>query len=94
VNVVKPANAKPGSKYPVLVVGDFNLPNFYGIQATHFQWIYGGGFEIGGPSMCASILLGLPTFSDNGFCRYDGGKVVERSIELKQPIIYVSINYR
>ncbi|KAI9430679.1 Alpha/Beta hydrolase protein [Lactarius indigo] len=39
-------------------------------------WIYGGGFEIGGPST------------------YDGGKVVERSIELKQPVIYVSINYR
>ncbi|KAI9443553.1 carotenoid ester lipase precursor [Lactarius indigo] len=33
-------------------------------------WIYGGGFEIGGPST------------------YDGGKVVERSIELKQPVIY------
>ncbi|KAH9172349.1 carotenoid ester lipase precursor [Lactarius sanguifluus] len=32
VNVIKPAGATPGSKYPVLV------------------WIYGGGFEIGGPS--------------------------------------------
>ncbi|KAI9437416.1 Alpha/Beta hydrolase protein [Lactarius psammicola] len=58
VNVVKPADATSGSKYPVLV------------------WIYGGGFEIGGPST------------------YDGGKVVARSIELKQPVIYVSIGYR
>ncbi|KAI9437418.1 carotenoid ester lipase precursor [Lactarius psammicola] len=58
VNVVKPAGAAPGSKYPVLV------------------WIYGGGFEIGGPST------------------YNGGKVVERSLELNQPVIYVSINYR
>ncbi|KAH9057403.1 carotenoid ester lipase precursor [Lactarius vividus] len=58
VNVVKPADAKPDSNYPVLV------------------WIYGGGFEVGSPTT------------------YDGGKVVERSIELKQPVIYVSINYR
>ncbi|KAI9443552.1 carotenoid ester lipase precursor [Lactarius indigo] len=58
VNVIKPADATPGSKYPVLV------------------WIYGGGFEIGGPSS------------------YDGGKIVARSIDLKQPVIYVSIGYR
>ncbi|KAH9051980.1 carotenoid ester lipase precursor [Lactarius vividus] len=56
---VKPADADPDAKYPVLV------------------WIYGGGFEM-------VVLLRA----------YDGGKVVERSIELKQPVIYVSINYR
>ncbi|KAH9051979.1 carotenoid ester lipase precursor [Lactarius vividus] len=55
VNVINPAGATPGSKYPVLV------------------WIYGGGFEIGGPST------------------YDGRKVVARSIDLEQPVIYVSI---
>ncbi|KAH9066827.1 carotenoid ester lipase precursor [Lactarius vividus] len=39
-------------------------------------WIFGGGFEIGGPST------------------YDGGSFVARSIDLGQPVIYVSVNYR
>ncbi|KAN0139659.1 Alpha/Beta hydrolase fold [Lactarius tabidus] len=39
-------------------------------------WIFGGGFEIGGPST------------------YDGGNIVARSIDLGQPIIFVSVNYR
>ncbi|KAI0292408.1 carotenoid ester lipase precursor [Russula brevipes] len=39
-------------------------------------WIFGGGFELGGPSV------------------YDGGKVVSRAIDLKQPVIFVSMNYR
>jgi acetylcholinesterase len=40
------------------------------------QWIFGGGFELGSPSM------------------YDGGLIVERSLDIGQPVIYVSINYR
>ncbi|KAH9057408.1 Alpha/Beta hydrolase protein [Lactarius vividus] len=76
VNVINPAGATPGSKYPVLVVGDFLFSSLYGIQAIYLQWIYGGGFEIGGPST------------------YDGRKVVARSIDLEQPVIYVSIGYR
>ncbi|KAF9487790.1 lipase [Pleurotus eryngii] len=39
-------------------------------------WIFGGGFELGSPSL------------------YDGGLIVERSIQLGEPIIYVSMNYR
>ncbi|KAF8877142.1 carotenoid ester lipase precursor [Gymnopilus junonius] len=39
-------------------------------------WIFGGGFELGDPSL------------------YDGGLIVSRSIELGNPVIYVSINYR
>ncbi|KAJ4497006.1 carotenoid ester lipase precursor [Lentinula lateritia] len=39
-------------------------------------WIFGGGFELGGPQM------------------YDGTSIVERSIELGEPVIYVSMNYR
>lgn len=26
--------------------------------------------------------------------RYDGGIIVKRSIDLKEPVIYVSMNYR
>ncbi|KAJ7173240.1 Alpha/Beta hydrolase protein [Mycena filopes] len=39
-------------------------------------WIFGGGFELGSPSM------------------YDGKTIVERSIALGEPVIYVSMNYR
>ncbi|KAI0060457.1 carotenoid ester lipase precursor, partial [Artomyces pyxidatus] len=41
-------------------------------------WIFGGGFEGGGSSN--------PTL--------DGGIIVERSIQLGQPVIHVSLNYR
>ncbi|KAJ7166299.1 carotenoid ester lipase precursor [Mycena crocata] len=39
-------------------------------------WIFGGGFELGSPSM------------------YDGVPIVKRSIEMGEPVIYVSMNYR
>ncbi|KAJ6554984.1 carotenoid ester lipase precursor [Mycena vulgaris] len=39
-------------------------------------WIFGGGFEVGSPSI------------------YDGATIVERSIALGKPVIYVSMNYR
>ncbi|KAJ7124154.1 carotenoid ester lipase precursor [Mycena epipterygia] len=42
-------------------------------------WIYGGGFELGSTSM------------QN---RYPGTIIVERSITLGEPVIYVSMNYR
>ncbi|TFK33460.1 carotenoid ester lipase precursor [Crucibulum laeve] len=42
------------------------------------MWIYGGGFERGTPS----------------FPLYDGALIVDRSIALGTPIIYVSVNYR
>ncbi|KAI0265661.1 Alpha/Beta hydrolase protein [Gloeopeniophorella convolvens] len=58
INVIKPSNASPNEKLPILV------------------WIYGGGDEQGGTS---------------GF---DGGVIVKRSIALKEPILYVSMNYR
>ncbi|KAJ8496267.1 hypothetical protein ONZ51_g1208 [Trametes cubensis] len=39
-------------------------------------WIFGGGFEIGGPSI------------------YDGSAIVSRSVQLGEPVVYVSMNYR
>ncbi|KAJ7660448.1 carotenoid ester lipase precursor [Mycena rosella] len=39
-------------------------------------WIFGGGFEIGSPSM------------------YDGKTIVERSVAMGEPVVYVSMNYR
>ncbi|KAH9167333.1 carotenoid ester lipase precursor [Lactarius sanguifluus] len=48
----------------------------HGSKLPVIFWIFGGGFEIGGPST------------------YDGGSFVARSIDLGQPVIYVSVNYR
>ncbi|GAA5840871.1 hypothetical protein JCM11251_007627 [Rhodosporidiobolus azoricus] len=41
-------------------------------------WIHGGGFQMGG----------------SADMRYNGSWVVERSVEMDKPIIFVSINYR
>ncbi|TFY81776.1 hypothetical protein EWM64_g2235 [Hericium alpestre] len=60
INVVKPADATPLSKLPVVV------------------WIFGGGFQVGGTA----------TYGD------PSEKMVERSMQLGQPMIYVSMNYR
>ena len=91
---MKPADASPDAKLPVLVVSNLLYSSLYGIQATIFQWIFGGGFEIGGPSRYVPILLGLLPYLTIVSGSYDGGKVVARSISLKQPVIYVSIGYR
>ncbi|KAL0578576.1 hypothetical protein V5O48_003426 [Marasmius crinis-equi] len=58
INVIKPPNATPDSKLPVLV------------------WIFGGAFESGSPA------------------RNDGTSIVQRSIDLNEPVIYVSMDYR
>ncbi|TFY79845.1 hypothetical protein EWM64_g4166 [Hericium alpestre] len=47
-----------------------------GVQLPVLLYIFGGGFEIGGPS------------------KFDGRRIVERSIEIGEPIVYISLNYR
>ncbi|TFY81774.1 hypothetical protein EWM64_g2237 [Hericium alpestre] len=47
-----------------------------GTKLPVLVWIFGGGFELGGPSI------------------YDGGGIVQRSIDLDEPVVYVSLNYR
>ncbi|CAK5270426.1 unnamed protein product [Mycena citricolor] len=47
-----------------------------GAKLPVVAWIFGGGFELGSPSM------------------YDGSVIVERSISIGKPVIYVSMNYR
>ncbi|KAI0741844.1 carotenoid ester lipase precursor [Daedaleopsis nitida] len=47
-------------------------------QLPVLVWIYGGAFAVGSNAMPA----------------YDGSHVVQRSIDLGEPIIYVAINYR
>ncbi len=53
-----------------------------------------GGFELGGTSMWVTSSSGAFTTLNTAFCRYDGGVIVKRSIELGEPIVYVSMNYR
>ncbi|GAK66439.1 alpha/beta-hydrolase [Moesziomyces antarcticus] len=43
-----------------------------------FVWIHGGGFSYGG----------------SGDRRYNGSFIVDKSVELGQPLMYVSLNYR
>ncbi|PAV16481.1 sterol esterase from carbohydrate esterase family CE10 [Pyrrhoderma noxium] len=56
------------------VIKPLNVPD--GEKLPVIFWIFGGGFETGGPSL------------------YPGNTIVERSIALEEPIIYVSANYR
>ncbi|KAJ3832691.1 Alpha/Beta hydrolase protein [Lentinula raphanica] len=60
INVIRPATASSTASSELPVL----------------VWIFGGGFELGGPQM------------------YDGATIVQRSIELDEPVIYVSMNYR
>ncbi|KAI9442989.1 Alpha/Beta hydrolase protein [Lactarius indigo] len=56
-------------------------------------WIFGGGFEIGGTSTFVFVFRHDST-SEIYLRSYDGGSFVARSIDIGQPIIYVSVNYR
>ena len=60
-----------------------------------FQWIYGGGFEIGGTSGFVFFRF-VSTQSEiyPHIHSYDHGSIVHRSIDLDQPVIFVSANYR
>ncbi|KAJ7119782.1 carotenoid ester lipase precursor [Mycena epipterygia] len=55
-------------------------------------WIFGGGFELGSPSMQVHLLFRRLIIEHSN--RYDGTTIVERSITLGEPVIYVSMNYR
>ncbi|KAI0298097.1 carotenoid ester lipase precursor [Multifurca ochricompacta] len=56
-------------------------------------WIYGGGFEVGSTSTYALSLLSH-FIQDNEISSFDGGVIVQRSVALGKPVIYVSMNYR
>lgn len=51
-------------------------------------WIHGGGFAIG-----SSASLGAETTSIQGLI-YQGARIVQKSVEMGQPIIFVSANHR
>ncbi|KAI9454047.1 carotenoid ester lipase precursor [Lactarius psammicola] len=78
LNVVAPSRVRHGSKLPVVV------------------WIYGGSFVIGSSTQYSHIYLFYHPFPGKfkEIHRYDGGVIVNRSIALEEPVIYVSMNYR
>ncbi|TVY16163.1 putative secreted lipase [Lachnellula arida] len=59
---------------------DSNLPILF--------WIHGGGFTSGGSSAFVSETTAVPGIA------YQGATIVQRSVEMNQPVIFVSINYR
>lgn len=52
-----------------------------------------GAFETGGTAGYIAFLGCIPMCT-NGHSRYDGSSIVSRSLELQEPVIYVSFNYR
>ena len=63
-----------------------------GVNSTEglpvMMWIFGGGFELG-----SSASLGSEATAVQGLI-YQGAKIVQRSVEMGQPIVFVSANYR
>lgn len=51
-------------------------------------WIHGGGFELGASSALGSETTALPGLI------YQGANIVSRSVEMNQPVIFVSANHR
>lgn len=51
-------------------------------------WIHGGGFELG-----SSAALGSELTSVQGVI-YQGAEIVQRSVEMGQPVVFVSANHR
>lgn len=52
------------------------------------MWIYGGGFELG-----SSAALGSEATAFEGDI-YQGANIVARSVQMGQPVVFVSANYR
>lgn len=63
-----------------------------GIKSTAglpiMMWIFGGGFQLG-----SSAALGAELTAVQGLI-YQGARIVQRSVEMGQPIVFVSANYR
>ncbi len=52
------------------------------------MWIHGGGFELGSSGTVGSGSTALPGVT------YQGANIVARSVQMSQPVVFVSANYR
>lgn len=52
------------------------------------MWIFGGGFQLGSSASAGAELTAIQGLI------YQGARLVQRSIEMGQPIVFVSANYR
>ncbi len=59
------------------------------------QYIYAGGFTSGSTAQCVSTPFNIRNHMlTHPQCRSSADVLIQRSIELGQPIVFVSINYR
>ena len=65
-------------------------------HVTHSPYSYpAGGYEYGSSTLYNPIYTSIIfSWENNETRRYDGTVIVNRSITLQQPVIYVSMNYR
>jgi hypothetical protein len=77
---------------PVVVVGIFSLASRHPLDNPLSGFMAVATKSVDPPRPSPFALL-QPRF-DIWPCRYDGSSVVSRSVDLGQPIIFVSMNYR
>jgi hypothetical protein len=57
-------------------------------EACSMMWIHSGGFELGSSAALGSEATALPGII------YQGANIVKRSVEMGQPVVFVSANHR
>ena len=91
---MKPSDARSDSQLPVLVVGTFLSSKLFDAQGNqNYSGYMAVALKLVDP-LRMSLFCSLIITSGISLPRYDGATVVSRSIDLKQPVIFVSMNYR
>ena len=80
---------------PVVVVGTcLRAPKMAHMDNNYPSGSMVAALKLVDPPRLSPFALRFNSRLEIWLCRYDGSSVVSRSIELGQPIIFVSMNYR
>lgn len=94
INVVKPSTATSESKLPVVFVRGFLLAKCYNVYLDRFSGFLAVVSKLVVPLRLSCFVRFVSMPSEIYLRSYDGGNIVARSIDLGQPVIFVSVNYR